>query len=408
MRKITGSALPMVLVVSVLVCLLVLFAITLFDLNILFYAGYHSRKQDQDHLNSAVLLYCNDSTFYQELDDTHLLPLYPEDKTSTIQYNRFSWGLYECLCLNLTERGFASARLLGKRVECNKQAALWACDQEMALSLAGKSTIKGALFVPMNGLNYVTIGNEPFTGKHVEESNIAIAQKRAPDIDSTYLKRMEALSLQKDAQFLPEKPRAYYQFDKEEVHYRIGENILEEALRGHLVLHADETVISASTTLQDVILLARKVTIKNGFRGTLQILATDSVIIEDNVRLEYPSGICLKGDSTKTYLTIGETSVLKGYAIVFGRTDTNFSFAVNENYHQAATATVFGLLYVDGVSVLKGNISGAVYLKRCYYVPENGLYSNTLYNTKIYRNNKIAYPFLFQSPYRRREIKSLQ
>ena len=114
MRKITGSALPTVLVVSVLVCLLVLFAITLFDLNTLFYAGYHSKKQNPDHLNSAVLLYCNDSTLYHELNDTHQLQLYPEDKTSTIQYNRFSWGLYECLCVNLAERGFTSTRLLGK------------------------------------------------------------------------------------------------------------------------------------------------------------------------------------------------------------------------------------------------------------------------------------------------------
>lgn len=178
-------------------------------------------------------------------------------------------------------------------------------------------------------------------------------------------------------------------------------------MHGHIVLHADETVISPSATLQDVILLARKVTIKSGFKGSLQILATDSVIIEDHVRLEYPSGICLKGDSTKTYLSIGEASVLKGYAIVFGRVDTNFSFTIKENYHQNPTATLFGLLYIDGVSILNGNVSGAVYLKRCYYIPENGLYSNTLYNTQIYRNNQIAYPLLFKAPYRRKEIKSL-
>lgn len=408
MKKADGSALPTVMVIAVLICLLVLFAIALFENNMLFYHGYHNRVQCKAHLNSAVVLYCNDSTFQKEWGEVQQVLLFEKDASSKVHYLIKHWGLYECVHVDLPTQKMQTTRLLGKQIDCDKQAALWACDQEMALSLGGKSNIRGRIYVPMNGLNYVTIENEPFSGENIDDNNVALSDKQSPLIDSTYLKEMEALKLVNEITDFPPSPEAYYPFNESTIHLRFPQSTNEIRCRGNVVLHGDDVTLSSQTIVSDVILLARKVTVQSGFKGSLQILATDTVIIEDNACLEYPSGICLKGDSTKTFLSLGASSYIKGYAVVFGYADRNFSLTVKKNYSQAPSARFYGLLYVDGITELNGKVSGAVYIKRCYYLPHDGLYSNTLFNTTIYRNNEIAYPFFFKnSPYRRKEIKTL-
>lgn len=128
MKRLQGSALPTILVASVLICLLVLFAVTLSGINTLFHVGYHNKKQYRNHLNSAVTLYCSDSTLYNKLDETNQFQLYPEDKTVIIHYNKYAWGLYECFCTNPPPKKKDGINTF---IGQNKQAALWAYSQEM-------------------------------------------------------------------------------------------------------------------------------------------------------------------------------------------------------------------------------------------------------------------------------------
>ncbi len=412
MKKLKASALPTVMVISVLVCLFVLFAFTLFDINALFYANYHSKRQQKENLNSAFVLYDNDSSLVSSLENSNYeYQLYKDEPSSVVHFAIRPWGFYESVCVHSISNDYHSIRLLGKTQDCEEEAALWVCSRDMALSLAGTTRIDGPVFAPINGINNIQLGNTPFSGKEIDNSDIHLAEKELPDVDSVYLKQIESLRKWEKVSSFPsqdDKTKQYYSFKEETSRFALPRTTEGLVLRGNLMLYADEVTISKESVVSDVILVARKVIVEAGFVGSLQILASDTVILKEHVQLRYPSGIYLKGNESKTYLNIGSKSCVEGYAIVFGSVERGNSLTVDSNYRQESDAVFHGLLYVDGIADINGTLLGAVYVKECYYLPENGIYAGTLYNVKIARDKQIAYPFFFKkSEYRREEIKSV-
>ena len=172
------------------------------------------------------------------------------------------------------------------------------------------------------------------------------------------------------------------------------------------MLHGEHVRLDASARLNDVILVASSVVIEEGFKGTLQIFAKDTVLLNDNVRLDYPSGVMLTGNSRDTFLKLGNNSEINGYAIVLGKTEESFT-SFHANYIQRDSAALNGLLYVAGNAVITGRIRGAVYLADCWYRSGEAFYACALYDARISRSDDLAWPLRFSAGYNRREIKKL-
>lgn len=412
MKQLKGSALPTVMVVSILICLLILFAFTLFDINALLYIGYQYGRQRKEFLNSAFVLYCRDSTFAESLNNQAEYQLYKEDDASTVRFDISPWGLYEVVRVSSADQRFRSVRLLGKKEENLQKAGVWICSRDAALSIAGNSRITGVVFAPLNGINYIRIEDKPFSGEAIPEYNVRLAEPELPVADSIYLNQMSIRyeKMKSDMQSLPADSKLpYCSFFKETSCFVLSGKTEGLTVRGNAILYADEVTVSSESNLTDVILIARKVIVEKGFAGSMQIMASDTVIVEENVQLRYPSGILVNGNAGKTYLEMGTESSLEGYAIIKGTMEKENSLHILPNYKQANHSFLGGLLYVDGIATISGTISGATYIKECYYLPVNGSYAGTLFNVKISRNEQAAFPFFFKlSPYRRQEIKTLR
>lgn len=407
--SLSAFSIPSVMVISILICLFILFAIAFLNFSNYYYSYYHRTKQQKEDMNSAFVLYCNDSTLLPKIEKDGFYQLYEDDPQTSVSIETGKWGLYEYAKVHTTGN-CSSIHLLGKAQECEYKAALWVCSKNMVLSFGGKSEVKGNTYIPANGIKYVELGTLPFQGKEIEDYYIDISERELPEVDRShlylmdkYLKETEVIPSSEDSRY-----KSYYSFSEKEVHFYIPDDIYKYSIKGHAVLHGNDIVLSSETILDDVILLARRVTIDEGFRGCLQIIATDTVIIRRNAHLRYPSGIYLKGNNDKTYLRMDENSTLSGYAIIFGTTENNSGDYVEENFRQAPTAQFNGLLYVDGVAHLQGSCYGGTYLKECYYLAADKTYATTIYNAKIYRNNQIGFPFFFKhSGYRRKDMKTL-
>lgn len=411
MKNLRAFSLPTVIVIGILMCLLILFAIALFGFNNYYYSYYHKARQQKEDINSVFVLYCNDSTLMRTIEEEGTYQLYEDNPQTSVSIKTKKWGLYECAEVCAADNSFTSIRLLGKAQECDYEAALWVCSRNMPLSFGGKSEIKGSTYIPTDGIKYVDFGSTIYQGKEIKDFYIDLSEMELPEIDRAYLYLMN--NYMKETEVIPspdnKKYKIYYSFADGEVHYYVPKDIYQFSMKGHVVLHADEIVLSSQTILNDVILLARRVFVDEGFRGSLQIIATDTVILSENAHLRFPSGIYLKGNNDRTYLRMDANSKLDGYAVVFGTTENKSENYVEENFRQAPTATLNGLLYVDGIAHLQGECYGGVYLKECYYLSSDKVYATAICNAGIYRNNQIGFPFFFkQSSYRRKEIKTLK
>lgn len=401
-----ATTLPVVMVISVLILLVVLFVYSLWDMNFLYYASYRYKRQQQENLNSATVLYNNDSTFLRDYNREKTFRLYETDSTSTVHFLIRQWGFYECLHVSSHDRNFSSIRLIGKRQECNYRASFWLCDRNRALSLSGETKIRGKIFIPLNGINYTEIDGEYYKGEELPYSLLGIAEAQLPLIDSASLvfpkslKEYRGLSVE-----LPEATDSYYSFRDSAHYFNVTEDRDNIILQGNAVLFADELKIPASSKISEAIIIARKVTIEEGFAGSMQIFCSDSVLIEENVTLQYPSGIYVDAGIDYPFVSLSDRSEINGYVIILGkRKDEELLFPC---YSQSPEALLRGLLYVDGTTNIQGELSGAVYLKDCFFTANRNVYAGTLYNTRISRNDNIAYPVFLSGEYTRKEIKSI-
>lgn len=359
MHKLRGFALPSVLVVSVLILLLILFAYSAITINMHRYAFYHKKKQLREDLKSALVLYCADSTLC-DADDSSEVELFAGHDKVRVSVERC--GLYERVRL-FNDYPDEYHVLAGRRCENDLKAAFWLCDRNRALSLAGDARIDGLVYMPLNGINYTEVNMRYYTGEQIPEERLSISSKDLPSIDSIQFEHARKLCRQNDEK------------------------------------------VELSSSVRDTIICGSVVKIREGFRGNLQVFASDSVIVEDGAKLEYPSGIYVDSGERRPYVLLEKGSKVNGYIIVTSQnSDSQLRYP---SYVQKSGATLNGLLYVDGSCNIEGDIIGATYVKDCYYYSNGNVYAGTLYDARIARGDSLAFPIFLKGPYERKMIKKL-
>lgn len=406
MRRLKASSLPTVLVISVLIMILILMAFEFWNINSFYYIRYHSAKQQKIHLSSALSIFCNDSLLSEQMKINKKYQLYEEDEHSAVYIDVYPWGLYECINMYNFDKSIHTAHIIGKSQDIYRSPTIWVCDRDHPISLSGKAEITGGLFLPKDGISYMESNLGSFSGKIIPTTKIQTSNKDLPPIDSTYLQLM------RDLRDLPvsnsQIPPKYHSFSNDIIYASVSDNE-DIYAKGKIVLYGDKVRINSSSDISDIILIARHVSIESGFSGALQIMASDTVEIEKGVYLHYPSGIYIHGDRDKAFLHIDSNSNIEGYAIIEGNVEGGNGFVVDIHYRQEQGSQLTGLLFVDGIAHLEGSVSGATYLKECYYLSGENMYSGLIYNAKITRNKNIAFPFLFQeSKFYKKSIKKVE
>ena len=408
MKHFSAHILPTVLVVSIIILILVVLTFSLLDLNSLHYSHYHFSKQQKYHLDSAIELYCHDSLLLSSLEPDSSCQLYPDDHFSKVYYGMSQWGLYECLDVANYNKKISKKKLFGKHIENKFKASFWINNRNRALSISGQTKLEGKLYVPGGGINYINVNSSYYSGDLIPDSIIRVSENELPKLDSLNMMYIENLINQtshKAFETLRKEDQLSNSFDNN-ARYLLAKDDLENIhLSGKLILVGNELTIFPSANIKDIILICSKVTIKEGFWGSLQIFARDSAIIENDVFLSFPSGIYIHGDSCQSYLRMGNHSSIDGYAIIMNKIEND---ELHSNFKMDANAMIRGLLYVDGSAEINGCVKGATYINDCFYKPnEEYFYAATLYDAKICRDDYFPYPLFFEGSYTRREIKLL-
>lgn len=407
MKRINGSSLPTVLVISTLIMILILMAFEFWSINSFYYTRYHSVKQQKMHLSSALSIFCNDSVLAEQMINGRKYQLYEEDDHSTVYLDSYLWGMYECINMYNFDKSLHTAHFLGKSQDTYCSPALWICDRDHSISFSGKTEISGDLFLPKNGLNYINLNFDSFQGEVIPSTNIHNSYKDLPPVDSTYLHAMRSLK-DPPVTITNKIPPNYHSFSNDLICVSVTDNE-DIYAKGRIILYGDKVHINSSSSISDIILIARYVTIESGFSGALQIMASDTVEIKEGVHLHYPSGVYIHGDRDKAFLHIDSNSNLEGYAIIEGNVDGGNGFVADIHYRQEHGSQLSGLLYVDGIAHLEGIVTGAAYLKECYYLVGENMYSGLIYNAKIARSDDIPFPFLFkESKFNRMSMKKVE
>ena len=401
-RRISGFALPAVIVISALIMTVTAMVLSFVTMDSRVYGDYHRDKQRIMDLESALTIYRFDSEIFHETDsvimDAH--SGYADAKVSLV---RRDWGLYECVAAS-DGFGHSIVRLYGRVAESQEKAAFWLCDRNRALTLDAGAQIEGTAYLPPNGVNYSGTEKDMHI---IPYGKMRISSHELPDIDSAGIRRIHNVFSRCG------RPSPNLHDDNLKRSFMLSPVIMsvspEDSVLmsdGMVMLHGDEICISGNSIIHDAIICARKVTVRSGFRGCVQIFCTDSVCLESGSRLEWPSGICVASESGFPHVEVGQGGRIDGYVVVTGaKPDHDLKYP---GYVQRHGAILNGLLYADCSCEIEGEINGAAYVRDWFHV-ENGIkYPGTISSAIIVRDERLAFPIFMQGDYVRKAIKTLK
>jgi hypothetical protein len=302
------------------------------------------------------------------------------------------WGVFK---LGIT-RAFIQHDTLFKvftiasTIDSAKWGALYVADADRPLSVSGTTSITGNAFLPKAGIQEAYVNNIAYKGdKRIVIGSKFQSDKQLPALDTGIINLIDKNFTVKGDTIAPGdsvqrsflKPVKIFDFGKQ------VKTLAHIKLTGNIILRSDTTLILDSTALlNQVLVFARSIQIKGGFRGQCQLFARDSVSIGKRCRFDYPSAIGVIR-LVKPKVNSQEKIVLNAHCIFSGLL---FNYEKNETDLKPLISvgkedTVRGQLYSQGAAELKDTaaIQGSVIAKSLLYRTSFTLYENYLINVTL-------------------------
>lgn len=310
----------------------------------------------------------------------------PADATSGVTgtYQAKPYGLLTLLLAQSMVKSdtVASAHFVGRYA--TDKTAVYLANFGRELSYSGHVKLIGDLVLPTNYITpqYLSSGSNEL----VQQGEKSISHIILPEVNPDFKKIFTALKGENSTISALEKSgdSLYYNsfFSPTKEIFIEGASIGRRIFKGNFILRGkDSIVVNTNTVLEDVILLAPKITFETGFSGNVQAFATTGIDVEEHVQLNYPSVVCLYNDSkNEAKIRIKKETRITGAVVLFGNGIEDIaknSIAIAEN------GLITGDIYCTGNLLLKSKVYGSVYTNRFLYKSASTIYENMLVDAAI-------------------------
>lgn len=298
---IKAGALYIVVVVSLLIAM-----ISASLLTISFY--YRQEVQKKTRLDkllvnlesgTAILL----SSGYKTYDEAQHIDLY-ETQADSLILKKEIWGVYDLNTVKAFELKDTIKRAFFSAIAFDDPVAIYLADEDRPLSVSGTTQITGDGELPKSGLRQAYVEGKPYAGKELIRGTIKNSSRDLPELNEQLLQDItkylqpEDSNVAQSEDLIAGRPfnvgdSLVNSFYNEARIYKLNTsqmNLGSRRLKGKIILFSDTTInIAADTQLDQVQIYAPTIVVAEGFKGSCQLFARDSVIIGKNCVFNYPS-----------------------------------------------------------------------------------------------------------------------
>ncbi len=297
-----------------------------------------------------------------------------------------NWGFYDILVIKTVFKNdtISKITLIGEKENSSDDLVLYATDYDKPLKLSGKTRIYGTQKVP-NGKTEQAYINNQIGNDVVIKGAQRQSEDKLPKIDKVIkinIGSYDVISLGE-----VEDGVIINSFEKETKVIDLNGvgNLSNVTCKGNLILASKNPIeIEATARLNDVLLMAPKVTIDSGFKGNVQIIAEEEVVINEKASLMYPSSIYIKNDIDSVFVNIKKDAKLAGGVVIDGNT---YKGALKRKLIIGKDATVIGNIYCYGRTQVEGEIIGSIHTDRFFLKTKSSSYENVILNAIINRDS---------------------
>ncbi len=382
---------------AILFVLFIIFAITLIIGSLLMLSDLQ-QQQLQDNLweqrvlnnlqsGEEILRSSNSEIEKQTID------LFDNEEDS-LTIEKYWWGLFQVGTVKTFKTftnkriEYQKAKLFGSPLKAEQKAALYLKDNNQPLALAGKTIIKGDVYLPRAGAKRAYVNGQGFVGTKLFDGKQNQSKRYIP-------KPNEAPFLPIINYFVNGFPKSNTQLQDTIRQSFYDETLIiqndiiyldKQYIQGKVMLMADSLIyISPKCHLENVIVIAPYILIDKGFQGQIQAFASKFIRIGENVNLEYPSITMVLKTEPLNYLQenfiIEKNSRVKGLVGIYQfkkqETPKIPTLIIKEN------ATITGQVYTNEKVNLKGTIHGNITCAGFRTQAAASIYDNHLFNITI-------------------------
>ncbi len=338
-------------------------------------------------------------TFHQEIPinsevDIDLF----DDDISKVSIGKKHWGAFYLISSKASWRNkiVSKSALIGANINEGENIALYLADQNKPLSLTGKTEITGNCYIPKSGVKRAYIEGKSFVGNKLINGTKFNSNKTLPPINKeliaenlkNFIPKESITDSLMDFELFIEQDSIINSFSNKTLvlYSPVSIDISNKVVEGNIIIQSDaQIVVNRSAVISNAILYAKGIVLKENVKGNMQLFAQDSILIEDNCELNYPSVVALLGKGNAVFsrkIICKEGIEIKGSI-----------FLSNENYDRKNQAIVSignktivtGQVYSSELLELKGEVFGGVFCKKIILKTPSSVYENHLMDAVINR-----------------------
>lgn len=310
----------------------------------------------------------------------------------SILVRKKAWGCYVLIDVKAKNSHFRLGKTGLFGTAASADTAIVLAEQNRPIGLAGKIRFRGYCYFPKAGVKSAYIEGTGFSDLNAVRPYIRQAPDYIPQLDEHYLETIAHSQTGLDPytdSLLSFMPETWNQsFRQQTAVLQQGSMVLNrQILSNNIKLIASDVITVESTTqLNNVLLLARKVVFKKGFKGRVHVICRDSIVTEEECEFAYPSSFCVYS------ATVPDSAKGKVRGIFFGN-DCKFKgglLAANDKL-QASRMMIrlskhfelIGNLYSSDYADAQGSLYGSLCCRTLLLQTPSGVYENHLYNCYI-------------------------
>ena len=262
------------------------------------------------------------------LDSTYIGLLYGTGTQDSIYLSIYNWGLYKIgisKAFRQTANGIDTFQLIAclGAAPIPRTPALFVQDNFKPLAFCGKTIVKGDAAVPSSGIRPGRLSGHPLEDARFISGKRTVSENRLPAIDTIGLQQLKYQWLdavrKPETEYIPDSLNIPFS-DSAFVIHQPTINLKNIELQGHIIVVADTINVFPSAQLEEVLLMAAHIYIKPNFKGHIQAVASQALVVERSVTLEYPSGLVLfdgpgRDEPEKAFFEIKDNASISGYLL---------------------------------------------------------------------------------------------
>ena len=402
-KKVKGGALFIAILISIIVGILLCMFILLANYNQRSVSNLTQSSQLYYNLKSAFEMAQSDY-FTEELNNKWFKNVVNDD---SIKIKKTQWGAYILINAQTKNRHHSiyQAGLYGTYMTAD--SGLVVSDNSRPIGLSGNIVFKTNCYLPKAGIKPAYIEGQSYIGSSQNNGFIKSSPNSISEINESVLKKIKVqknISVYTDSSVSSLTSNTNHSFNKKTILWQTPSVKLSNLnLKNNIkIICSGNIEVDSSCHFDNILIVCSKIKFKQGFKGSVHVLASDSIITEKKCEFQYPSSFTLIAeDNTQTNL---RSIVLEEDCIFFGGI-----IAINNNtlpngakvfIKLNAKSEVNGFIYSNNYTHVEGKLNATVITNALLLKTPSAVYENHILGCEIDPKKYapiLAIPLLFKN-----------